>query len=129
AVEKLPKRDLALGPVEDIGLVDLEPRKRATLLRQAVAEPRQLLLLGEEHASRLDPACFGDNGMSLHRGLLPHSHWRRGAGGGAATPSGPASLPSARSPSRSKRLGGHALARSKRRRGPPRDRAAPWRRA
>src|SRR5207245_4706539 len=60
-VEELGQRLLAVGPVEDVLLLDRLPRKVVPLLRQLVAKTSELLLLREQLFARLEPFVVADD--------------------------------------------------------------------
>ncbi len=56
ALEQLGERDGAVGPTEDIRLIDLHPGQLPPQLRELVAAPRQVLLGGQQVQPGLEPA-------------------------------------------------------------------------
>ena len=48
ATEQIGEAFLALGPIEDIVLLDLLPGQIAALLAQLIAQPREFLFPGEQ---------------------------------------------------------------------------------
>src|SRR5690349_7476092 len=63
AVEQIGQGRLSGRRVERVGLVDLDPRQRAPLGAQAVAQSRHLLFLGEERGAGLEPFVAGYDAM------------------------------------------------------------------
>ena len=63
ATEQLRQGHLAFRPVKNIGLLDLDPGQRPLFVRQPVAPPCQLFLLGEQRSPRLDPLRLGHDLM------------------------------------------------------------------
>ncbi len=57
--EEIGERHLARRAIENIGLLDFDPRECAAVLSKPVAEPRQFLFLGKQRPPRLDPVLFG----------------------------------------------------------------------
>ena len=55
AVEQIGERLPAVGPIEDVRLVDADPGQLPAQLRDLVAAPRQVLLGGEQIAPRFQP--------------------------------------------------------------------------
>jgi hypothetical protein len=70
AGEQVGERLLAIGPVEHIALVNLDPGQLAALARQLVMCPKMRFLLGEQRAARCQPFVAGDGLVRLHDGPL-----------------------------------------------------------
>ena len=67
-VEQLGECLLPARPVEDVILGDLLPRKLAPLAAQLVAEPRELLLSGQQGRARVEPRVVPDDLVILSQG-------------------------------------------------------------
>src|SRR5579863_5243499 len=61
AGEQLGERDPALGRIENVRLDHPDPRQRAPLGREAVAQARQLLFLLEQRQAGLEPLLARDD--------------------------------------------------------------------
>jgi hypothetical protein len=70
AFEQVGQRLLAIGAVEQIILVDLDPGQRPALLAQAVARAGIFLLAGHVGLAGLDPFFTRDDLVRLHDELL-----------------------------------------------------------
>src|SRR3984893_15488237 len=72
AGEQIAQCLLAVGTVEHISLVDLDPGQRAPLFAEPVARPCVFLLVAEMRLARFDPLFTRDDFMRLrlHDGLL-----------------------------------------------------------
>src|SRR5215472_19362094 len=57
---------LAVGPFENIVLVDAHPGQLAALMAQLVTQPRELFLPGEQHLALFDPLLSGNDSMVFH---------------------------------------------------------------
>jgi hypothetical protein len=64
--EQLGQRPLAVRRVEDVRLLDLDPRQVAAFGAEPVALPGQLLFLGEQRLARLGPFVARDDPVRLH---------------------------------------------------------------
>jgi hypothetical protein len=67
SIEQVGERHLALGRVEDIVLLDLDPGQGAPLGAQAVARPHVLLLLDQKRLTRSEPLVLRHDSRDLHR--------------------------------------------------------------
>jgi len=63
AFEQLGQRAPALGPVEDVVLLDAHPRQRAAFAGDLVAQARQLLLARQQRLALGNPSVPGHDGM------------------------------------------------------------------
>jgi hypothetical protein len=70
AREEVGERLLAVRPVEDVRLLDLDPGQRPALPAQLVAEAGVLLLFLEELPASRDPFFARNHGMIGHLILL-----------------------------------------------------------
>jgi hypothetical protein len=67
SIEQVGERHLALGRVEDIVLLELDPGQGAPLGAQAVARPHVLLLLDQKRLARSEPFVLRHDSRDLHR--------------------------------------------------------------
>src|SRR5262249_27642951 len=67
AAEQIRQRLLAVRPVENILLIHPLPGQLAALAAELVAQPGELLLLGEEALARLGPFVMRDHVVLHHR--------------------------------------------------------------
>src|SRR5262249_61623890 len=66
AREQVGERLPAVRPVEDVRLGDAHPGQLAPLAAELVAQPREVLFLGQKPRARLDPFLAGNRLVSFH---------------------------------------------------------------
>src|SRR5439155_20664317 len=72
-VEEVGERLLALGAVEHVILLDLEPRQLTPLPTELITQPGELLFLCEMRLARLEPFLSGHDLVARHQ-LLDGLH-------------------------------------------------------
>src|SRR5262249_36358285 len=66
AVEQIGERHLSVRPIENVLLLHLDPREVAAFAGQAIAEPRELLLLGQKCGPPGEPFVSSHDSVRLH---------------------------------------------------------------
>ena len=66
SVEEIGERLFALRTIEQVILLDLDPRQRAPLGAQLIAQPREFFFLDQVLPARCEPLILGYDSVVLH---------------------------------------------------------------